>query len=106
MWSIVPLHFRMTHEKFADNIGKELHIVYHPGQPQYRRYFAQFHHAETLEGSILTSAYGTGSTPEKAVEAYFRGIRGKTLVFNAHMDRREEFEVPDRIDVRWSSGTE
>lgn len=44
-------------------------------------------------GGGLISDFGRGWTFDEAVDSYFAKISGKTLVFNACTDRREEVRV-------------
>src|SRR5574343_2105100 len=50
------------------------------------QYRANFKGVEIKEGIMLISAYGTGETPEDAIDDYRRVITGKELVFNAYRD--------------------
>ena len=53
---------------------------------------------ETLSGSILTSDYGVGPTPAKALADYARLISGKRLVVNAwDVANRKEYDVPNLV---------
>ncbi|MCI9543541.1 MAG: hypothetical protein HFE93_05005 [Acutalibacter muris] len=45
------------------------------------------------EGQFLIAVFGTGKTFEDACEDYMNKLHGKTLVFNAYTDRREEIKV-------------
>lgn len=52
-----------------------------------------YEHCEVKEGMFLHAIYGTGDTFYEACEDYLNKIRGKTLVFNACTNRREEVRV-------------
>lgn len=49
-----------------------------------------FQNADIKDGSFLVCAYGRGTTLEEACEDYIRKISGKTLIFHAYSDHREE----------------
>lgn len=48
---------------------------------------------EVKDGYFLCGTYGTGETFDDACEDYIKQIRGKTLVFQAYTDKREEIRV-------------
>ncbi len=85
----------MTIMEYADAIDKEIVITYYPNQGT--RFSAHFDNAETKDDMILSSVFGSGSTPALALKDYAGKIAGKTLVFNATTDRRQTFRVPDKI---------
>ena len=82
---------------YADILNIEINVKYYPNQKN--RWSASFHNAEMLEGSILISEYGNGSTPESAIEDYINIIKGKRLVFNAGggLKYRREYDVPEGL---------
>lgn len=49
--------------------------------------------ADVKDGPFLHSVFGRGGTFEGACYDYLERIRGKTLVFNAGSDRRQEVTV-------------
>lgn len=86
----------MTLGEFADIIGKQIEITRYPNQKN--RHIARFGGAEVKEGGCLAGYFGTGHTPEKALENYVDRIAGKTLVFNAmSKEKRREYNVPKAL---------
>ena len=59
------------------------------------RYHAEFENAETLDGSVLSSAYGNGNTPEEAIADYAKNLEGKLLVIGAYQAERREIQCPN-----------
>ena len=80
---------------FLDTIDCDLELRRYANQSG--RWLAKIERSETKEGCILTGNYGTGKTPEQAIEDYVRQIKGKLIVVNAGSDRRREFKVPDSL---------
>lgn len=85
----------LTIEEFADNHDLVMVICerQHPVNDNFR-FYAHFKDAETKDRSILSSEYGDGPTPQKAVEDYTRLISGKLLIINAYSADRLEINVP------------
>jgi hypothetical protein len=80
--------------EFADVIDKVLVIRRYPNQKG--RYSAHFENCETAEGIVLRYEHGDGMTPQEAIMAYVRAIRGKRLVFHASSKvLRQEFTAPE-----------
>jgi hypothetical protein len=86
----------MTIFNFADIIDKKLSIIYH--QNQGGRFSTAFEHCELKENSFLKSSYGNGKTINESINNYIVQIIGKTIVFNAYRENRQEFIVPNDID--------
>ena len=80
---------------FLDTIDCNLELRRYANQSG--RWFAQIEHAELKEGVILSGNYGTGKTPEQAIEGYVQQIKGKLIVINAATNRRKEFKVPEGL---------
>ena len=79
--------------EYCDILNVELDIKYYPNQGY--RFTAQLYGAEVKDGSVLSSVYGTGTSPTCAIEHYILAIRGKRLVFNAaDPSKRREYDVP------------
>lgn len=85
----------MTIEDFADFIHKDLVIRRFCNQDN--RHMAHFENAEIKSGGVLIGEYGTGKSPYESIENYIKSIRGKHIVFNAMMDDREEFDIPENL---------
>lgn len=64
---------------------------------QGRRWSAQLHWTEIKDGNILSSSYGSGETPDEAVNDYINKIRGKLLVYNAGGETRRTLTAPDTL---------
>lgn len=80
--------------EFADVIDKIIEVQRYPNQKG--RWTAQFEGCEISDGRFLSSTYGEGWTPQEAIMAYVRAIRGKRLVFNATSKlMRQEFTAPE-----------
>lgn len=89
----------MTIEELGDVLGVDLVIKRRPDQG--RRYTAAFFRVEVKENSsssILAGEYGTGRTPNEAINDYIDKIRGKLLVFNALSSNRKEISVPQTLE--------
>lgn len=80
---------------FLDTIDCDLELRRYANQ--IGRWLAQIKHAELKEGCILSGNYGTGKSPEQAIEDYVQQIKGKLIVINAATDRRKEFKVPEGL---------
>lgn len=81
----------MEIEKFTDIIGKNLKIIYYNNQD---RWVASFERGEIKKGGILVGEYGSGISPDIALSNYATRIRGKTIVFDAYSEHRQEYQVP------------
>jgi hypothetical protein len=91
-----------TLEKFADEHNLTMIVKERKTDTESdNRFFAEFENAEIREGIILSSAYGNGNTPERAIKDYARKIELKTIVIDAYGTNREVIDVP-----RWESNTE
>jgi hypothetical protein len=83
--------------EFADEIDKKIIITRYPNQNN--RFSAAFDYCETKRGSCLCSEYGNGKTPQEALNNYKNKIVGKTLVFDAMSNDRQEYVAPKMEDV-------
>lgn len=83
----------MTITEYADAMNQELEIRYYPNQDV--RFSAQFVHCEIKGDGVLTSAYGSGRTPQNALDDYVKQISGKTIVLN----EMREFIVPTTLTI-------
>jgi len=84
----------MNLETYVKIIGKEIEVKYYHNQ---KRFTAKIKGAEIRDDGVLIGAYANGTTPEEAIEGYWERIKGETLVFNAHLENRQEFKVPEDI---------
>lgn len=57
------------------------------------RYYAHYENCEVKDGYFLKGEFGVGEDVIEACEDYLKKISGKTLVFNAMTDKREEVIV-------------
>jgi len=57
-----------------------------------------FERCEVKEGSMLVGEHGRGKTPTEAINDYAASLAGKTLVFNAYSDNRQEFRFPTNLE--------
>ena len=81
---------------FLDIIDCSLYLCRYANQDN--RWMAQIERAEIKEGSILSGNYGTGKTPDQAINDYIKQIKGKLIVINATSDKyRREYVVPTNI---------
>lgn len=78
--------------EYADIIGRNIKITYYSQQDG--RFCASLEHAEIAENSCLIGAFGNGKASVEAMNAYAADISGKTIVFNARGNDRQEFSVP------------
>ena len=60
-------------------------------------WYARIKGAEIKQGVVLVSHTGNGDSPQEALREYARYISGKTLVFNAMSEDRQEFDVPELL---------
>lgn len=81
--------------EFADIIGKDIEIIRFANQKG--RVAARFERSEIKKGCGLFSEYGEGKTIEEAIKDYVKKIKGKTIVFNAMTDKKQEYNVPDNL---------
>ncbi|MFO7842259.1 MAG: hypothetical protein R6V16_00495 [Bacteroidales bacterium] len=58
------------------------------------RWLAKIVNSDIKDGAVLMGIYGTGKTPDEAIQDYVDQIAGKKLIIDAASDRRREFEVP------------
>lgn len=79
-----------TIEEFAEKHELVMQIL----ERQHGEYYANFKNSEVLNGSMLSSIYGTGFTQSAAMQDYAKLIAGKLLVVNAYTPRRQELRVP------------
>lgn len=86
--------------EYADVLNFQIEVKYYPNQNN--RWSANFVGAEAKEHKLsvgLLSEYGSGNSPEEAVEDYVEKIRGKVLVFSAYNKiKRREFDVPQDLE--------
>jgi hypothetical protein len=91
----------MNIEEYADAINVEIRIARRCNrQPSW---FANFERCEILDDGFIRGALGMGRTPDEAIEAYVKEIRGKKIVINSVdfiTERRREFVVPDTLTGR------
>ena len=88
----------MNLEDYADALNSE--IVVRRYACQRGRWIAHFPSCEVMDGKILSSIYGDGSTPIAAMNSYAQQIRGKRIVFNAMVrESRREFDVPEALQT-------
>ncbi|MFA6132605.1 MAG: hypothetical protein WC869_01160 [Phycisphaerae bacterium] len=82
--------------EIADLLHLELQVegTCFPSQNYRVSWTAQFKDVEIKNGQILTSCYGSGSTPRAAITSYIKEITGKQLVHNANCHLRKMFKVP------------
>jgi hypothetical protein len=78
--------------EFADEINKELIITRYAQQNG--RFVADFEYAEIKDDGMLVSIYGEGQSPTEALNDYVDQISGRTLVFDAVGNERQEHLVP------------
>lgn len=89
----------MTIEEYADVLNVEL--VVRRCANQENRWMADFESCEIKDGVILSSSYGDGKSPDKAIDSYVEKIRGKRIVFHAMSTaKRREYEVPHNLTGR------
>ena len=73
------------------DLAKALGVKLEVEQMAEGRWHVRFASAEVKRGIMLESAYGVGSTPDKAAEDYARQLCHKTIVVHAMSpDRRRE----------------
>jgi hypothetical protein len=83
--------------EYADVIGVNLQITRYANQDG--RVIAEFDQGEIKEGGCLLGEYGSGVTPQEAVNDYKNRIVGKTLVFHAENKHlRREYIVPSKME--------
>ena len=85
----------ITLQDFCDILSLEINIKYYPNQNG--RWSASIKGAEMKEKSSscgLLSEYGSGKSPEAAINDYISKIIGKLMVINATGDDRREHVVP------------
>lgn len=81
---------------FLDIINCVLEIERYPNQNN--RWSASIRNSEIKHGPILSGAYGTGKTPEQAIEDYVNKIRNQHIVINAmSREYRREYYIPSDI---------
>ena len=83
----------MNIKDFFTAINVDLEVKPHPDGG----FTAHGQYCETLEGAMLRSEWGTGSTRKKALDNYARLISGKRLVVNAMGPARREYNVPSLL---------
>lgn len=86
----------MTIEEFSIITQKELVIKYNYRLLMYQCYLDG---SEIKESGCLISKWGAGKTPDEAINDYISQIVGKTLVFNAYVNR-QEFSVPITLSYK------
>lgn len=87
----------MTLEQFADKHDLIMVVTERDLTKAIRgagKFYAYFESAEIKNGGILSSSYGDGDTPEKAMAAYTKEISGKHLVVDAMQRCRRDIQVP------------
>ena len=90
-------------KEYAEMIGKKLEIYHTEPSISYEgreikldgSFSVIFRWCEIKNGSILRKEYGEGFTEKEALNDYTKKIIGKTLVFNATSEDREEYYVKD-----------
>lgn len=83
--------------EFADLIDKNIVIKRYPNQKG--RFSAEFESCETKHGAFLCSESGDGENTQEALNDYKIKITGKTLVFNAMSNDRQEYVAPKMEDI-------
>lgn len=81
---------------FEEEISVEI-IVRERPKPYSKKFYAQFHDTEVLEGNILSSKFGDGDTIDEAILDYCKEIEGKTLVISARTKNRIEIKCPTKL---------
>ena len=88
----------MTLEDYADALNTQ--IIVQRYQCQRGRWVAHFACCDVIEGKILSSSYGEGTTPLGAMNSYTEKIRGTRIVFDAASpEKRREFDVPETLNT-------
>lgn len=80
---------------FLDTIDCNLKLFRFPNQNG--RWLAEIENGEIKEPGVLVGKFGTGQTPEEAIEDYVQKIKGQTLVVNATTKYRKEFQIPQSL---------
>lgn len=85
-----------TIEKFADkfNLIMEVHERNKHGAD---RYYAHFKDCNIEDKDMLIGAFGSGSTPEEAINNYARRISLQNIVINAYFENCQKILVPKLI---------
>ena len=88
--------------EFAKAVGIEIEIYCPIGRAsadREGRWLASIRKCEVKEGSILTSTYGKGKTPDSAYDNLVNELKGKTIVINAYNDTlRREYLLPEDLE--------
>ena len=82
--------------EFANKMGRELIILWHP---DIKKFSCEFDYSFLLgrKGSRLVRSRGHGSTVNKAMRNYIQMIRGRFVAFPVCGDNNED------ADVRWQA---
>ena len=91
----------MNIEELADLIEVDLVIRRYAGQNG--RHTASFDRVEIIDGRLLRSDCGNGSSPRKAINDYIEKIRNKRIVINAMLENRKEFRVPKNLGISYDT---
>jgi hypothetical protein len=86
-----------TLDEFAERHGLVMEIHERAGVYGDGRYYAHFKSVEEMRDGMLCGTYGNGATPEQAVAAYARKIRGKCLAVKAGSKDRRNIQVPNEF---------
>lgn len=86
----------MKLDDYCDAINVDLVVRRYASQNN--RWCARFDRCEVKNGSLLSSEYGNGVTPEGAIEDYLKKIAGKRIILDAGTTNRREFTVPERLE--------
>lgn len=83
-----------TLKEFADFYGLTMVVTERKrpiGHPD--RFYASFENCDTIEGALLTGAFGNGATEEEAISNYTKNISLKRIVYDAYGENRKEIDV-------------
>jgi len=87
----------MTLSDYCDALNLVLVVKRYPNQNE--RWSADVKEMEIIEVGYLLSTYSEGKTPQEAINAFLKNIRGKRCVINAHTHLRRDFVVPKNIEL-------
>jgi len=87
----------MKLEDFARIINKTLDIHFVPKRNP--EWYCTFQRGDVKEGAMLCGIFGNGNSPNEALRAYAKKIKGTKMIFNAgSKDYRQEYEIPEDIE--------
>lgn len=85
----------MSLQKFATRYNLHMDVTERDrpkGSPD--RYYASFRNVEVKDGCILSSPYGNGAMPAKAIADYAPQLSNKIIVIDAMRESRREVTTP------------